>query len=81
MFKFIVGSYTAEGLIRPAVRNAGTTSAQARPRREHVKALFGLSEANAVQLCRTFGVPPNEVVGGVNDEPIFDDPYADIICE
>ena len=62
--KFVVGSFTAESLIRPAVRNAGNDAACAKPRRQHVQKLFNLSEEEAVKLCRTFGASPNELAGG-----------------
>lgn len=65
---FVVGNYTAERLLRPAVRRAGKGSIAIKPRHEHVQDLFDVSEEHAIKLCRTFGISPNEPVGGVEDD-------------
>jgi len=55
---------TYESLIELALTNAGRWAGGLHyPRWKHVAALFDLNQGEAGELCRDFGLNPDEIVG------------------
>lgn len=59
--------YDHGDLVMRAVRNAGLHSMEKTYRWVHVKHVFAVGSTVATELCRKFGVDPDEVVGGCFD--------------
>ena len=57
--------YTDENLVRRAVMNAKPREAGESPRWVAVMDTFGLGSTYAHDMCRLYGLDPDEVVSGV----------------